>query len=211
MILDLSWLTALATGLGVGGGLIVAIGAQNAYVLRMGLLRTHVLAVVAFCAISDALLIAAAAAGLGSLIASLPWLQDAAALGGGVFLSWYGLRAARSALKPSQLDAAAAEAPTLGTALATVAAFTWLNPHVYLDTVVLLGSLSAQYPPTERTAFALGAMLASGLWFPAIGYGARLLAPLFRSPRAWQVLDSVIALVMFSIAASLFWPFIKGL
>jgi L-lysine exporter family protein LysE/ArgO len=208
---EVSWALAALTGLGVGGGLIVAIGAQNAYVLRLGLLRRHVLPVVAFCALSDAALIAAAAAGLGGLIARVPWLQDGAAIAGSVFLIWYGLRAARAAMNPGRLDVAESDgAGTRAQALATVAAFTWLNPHVYLDTVVLLGSLSAQYPPAARTAFALGAMAASLVWFPALGYGARLLAPLFRTPRAWQILDSLIALIMFSIAASLIWPFVRG-
>ncbi len=210
-MISLNLWVALATGFGVGGGLIVAIGAQNAFVLRMGLLRVHVLPVVLFCALSDALLITVAAAGLGGVIAGLPWLQTGAAVGGAAFLGWYGLRSAKAALKPGRLDAAAGDATiSLKAALATVAAFTWLNPHVYLDTVVLLGSIAAQYPTDHRVAFASGAVMASLIWFPAIGYGARLLAPLFRNPAAWRVLDSLIAVIMWAIAISLIWPFIMG-
>lgn len=195
------------TGLALGAGLIVAIGAQNAFVLRQGLLGRHVLQVVAICAISDAVLIALGVAGLGPLIAASPLLLAVASWGGAAFLAAYGLLAARRALSPSRLRAGPAGAGEvqLGRVVLTCLAFTWLNPHVYLDTVVLVGAVSGRFAGWERAAFAGGAMLASGLWFAALGFGARLLAPLFAQPLAWRVLDGLIAAVMLGIALQLAW------
>ena len=182
--------------------LILAIGAQNAFVLRQGLLRQHVFAVCAFCALSDALLIAAGVAGAGTLVARAPALMAAMRYGGAVFLIWYGARSFPSAWRGGQsLQAAAATAPGLGATLGTIALLTWLNPHVYLDTVMLLGAISARFP--DRGGFAAGAMLASGVFFFSLGYGARLLAPVFARPRAWQVLDGLVGVVMWAIAAGL--------
>lgn len=189
-------------GMGTGLSLIVAIGAQNAFVLKQGLLRHHVFWVCLFCALSDAVLIAAGVAGAGALASGAPWFLAAMRWGGAAFLIWYGLRSARAAWRGGEsLQAAGAAAPSLGATLATIAALTWLNPHVWLDTVVLLGAVSATYP--GRPAFALGAMSGSVLFFFSLGYGARLLAPVFARPVAWRVLDGLVALVMWSIAATL--------
>ncbi|HEX2528932.1 MAG TPA: LysE/ArgO family amino acid transporter [Geminicoccus sp.] len=190
-------------GLALGFGLIVAIGAQNAFVLRCGLVRRFVLPVVLLCAFSDAILIAAGCIGLGTLISGSPGLLRAVAAGGALFLAWYGIAALRRALHPGALRADAGIPQTLGGALATAAAFTWLNPHVYLDTVVLLGSISARFAGTQRLAFGTGAAVASFIWFIGLGYGARLLSPLFARPAAWRVLDLIIAVVMFMIALPL--------
>lgn len=182
--------------------LIVAIGAQNAFVLRQGLRREHVFAVCFFCGLSDAILIAAGVAGFGSLASAVPWFETAMRYGGAAFLIWYGWRNARSAWRGgASLDTAGEVVTSLSAILATLAMLTWLNPHVYLDTVVLIGSISAQYD--NRLAFGTGAVLASFSFFFALGYGARLLAPVFRTARAWQVLDALIALTMWSIAAGL--------
>ncbi|MEM8878950.1 MAG: LysE/ArgO family amino acid transporter [Pseudomonadota bacterium] len=189
----------------LGAGLIIAIGAQNAFVLRQGLVREHVLPVVLLCAVSDAILIAAGVLGLGALISQSPILILVATIGGAAFLIAYGLMAARRALKPTALEAAEKKAGSLKQALTFAALFTWANPHVYLDTVVLFGSISAQHQDAARTAFWLGGMSASFVWFFALGYGARLLAPLFASPTAWRVLDGLIALIMFGIATKLLW------
>jgi L-lysine exporter family protein LysE/ArgO len=196
-------LTPFTSGLLLGGSLIVAIGAQNAFVLRQGLLRQHVLLLCAVCAASDAALIALGVAGLGALVSGSPRLLTAVTLAGALFLCSYALLSARRALRPAALTAAVEGAGSRRRALATVLAFTFLNPHVYLDTVLLIGSFSAHYAGQARLAFALGAMLASVLWFFGLGYGARLLAPLFRRPAAWRVLDGTIALVMAGLGASL--------
>lgn len=196
------------SGFLLGGGLIVAIGAQNAYVLRQGLLRNHVLAICLFCALSDAALIVLGVAGFGALVSSSPVLLKAVAILGALFLFGYGITAFRRALDPHGLEAAAAERPTMRQALLTIAAFTFLNPHVYLDTVVLVGGYSAQYPGAERVAFGAGASAASFVWFFSLGYGARLLEPLFRKPAAWRVFDTLIGLVMWLLAAKLALPYL---
>lgn len=196
-------LLAALSGLGFGLSLIVAIGAQNAFVLRQGLRREHVLPVVAVCALSDAILIAAGVSGLGTLVQLAPWLLVVVRIGGAIFLLCYGVLAARRALRPSQLvtdDAGISTAlvPTVLTALA----LTWLNPHVYLDTIVLLGSVAGTHGD-DRWWFAVGAIVASITWFSALGFGARLLRPLFAKPIAWRVLDGLIAVIMTAIAVSL--------
>lgn len=194
---------ALFTGFFTSAALIVAIGAQNAFVLRQGLKREHVLAVVAVCALSDMLLISLGVAGLGTLVQGSPVLLSAARWGGAAFLLVYGLLAARRAWAGSQLATTQAQPLSLKAALATCLAFTYLNPHCWLDTVVLLGSISASQPAATRGLFAVGACAASVVWFVSLGYGARLLGPLFERPLAWRLLDGAIALVMWSIAASL--------
>lgn len=196
------WAPALA-GFSLGGGLIVAIGAQNAFVLRLGLLRSHVFAICLLCALSDAILIVFGIAGLGSLVQRSPFLLTAVTYGGALFLFVYGLLAFRRVFAPQTMTAAQKDAPTLRAAIATALAFTFLNPHVYLDTVLLLGSFSAKYPAHERIAFGVGAVLASFAWFFGLGYGARLLAPLFARPLAWQILDILIGCVMWTLAVSL--------
>ena len=191
------------SGLGFGLSLIVAIGAQNAFVLRQGLLREHVLPVVVICALSDALLITLGVGGLGSLLQLVPWLLVVVRLGGAAFLIVYGILAARRAFRPAALVATDDGRRTpLWTAVATVLALTWLNPHVYLDTIVLLGSIAATHGD-ERWWFGLGAVVASILWFTALGFGARYLRPLFATPVSWRILDGVIAIVMIAIAVSL--------
>ena len=194
---------AALSGLGFGLSLIIAIGAQNAFVLRQGLRREHVLPVVVICALSDAVLITLGVGGLGSLLQLVPWLITVVRIGGAAFLIVYGALAARRALRPSALVAADDGTTTpVWTAVATVLALTWLNPHVYLDTVVLLGTVAGTYGD-ERWWFGLGAVAASILWFTALGFGARLLRPLFAKPAAWRILDGIIAIVMIAIAVSL--------
>ncbi|WBU51825.1 LysE/ArgO family amino acid transporter [Paracoccus sp. SCSIO 75233] len=192
---------AYLAGLGTGLSLIVAIGAQNAFVLRQGLLRSHVLPVVLFCAISDAILVSVGVFGAELLTQVAPWFTEAMRWGGAAFLILYGLRAAMSALKGGDALRVAGQAQAFWPTMAAVAAITWANPHVYLDTVVLLGAVSADF--ANKTAFAAGAISGSFLFFFSLGYGARLLAPVFARPRAWQILDLVIAFIMWSIALRL--------
>ena len=187
----------------LGASLIIAIGAQNAFVLRQGLQRQHVFAVAAVCSVSDAALIAAGVAGLGVLVKQNPALLVAVTVVGGVFLAVYGALAARRAFRPEALRPAAESGRSLAATLATCLALTFLNPHVYLDTVVLIGGLSARHAPPAAIAFGIGAAVASVVWFFGLAYGARLLAPLFARPPAWRVLDAIIALVMWGIAARL--------
>jgi L-lysine exporter family protein LysE/ArgO len=195
-------MTTLIAGFGLSLSLIVAIGAQNAFVLRQGLLRQHVLPLVLFCACSDALLINVGVAGFGNLAEALPWFEPVMRYGGAAFLIVYGARSAQSAVRGGAvMEQGEGHGISLGAALLTCLLFTWANPHVYLDTVVLLGSIAAQYE--DRTSFAIGASAASFVFFFSLGYGARLLGPLFARPRAWQVLDAGIALLMWFIAYSL--------
>lgn len=197
-------ITAALAGLGLGFSLIVAIGAQNAFVLRQGLLRQHVLVVVAICALSDIVLIALGIAGAGAVFTAVPWLVEVVRWAGAAFLFVYGLLAARRAWKPKALEAAdPTKAPSSVLAVAgTVLALTWLNPHVYLDTLVLLGSVGSTHGD-GRWAFGAGAAVASILWFTLLGFGARLLAPVFARPIAWRVLDGIIAVVMITLAVLL--------
>src|SRR3954465_8244203 len=196
-------LLAAASGLALGLGLIVAIGAQNAFVLRQGLRLEHVAAVVAVCALSDLALITAGVLGAGAALTRAPWLLAVVCWVGAAFLLGYGVLAARWALRPGALrpDAAGARAG-LAVTVASCLALTWLNPHVYLDTVLLLGSMAATYG-RHRWQFAAGAGLGSAVWFTALGYGARLLPPGFARPAAWQILDVLIAAVMTALALSL--------
>lgn len=203
---------AYLAGLRLGLGLILVIGAQNAFVLRQGLRREHVLAVASFCAASDAALIALGIGGFATLAEAAPWLAPLLRWGGVAFLGLYGLRAFRAALAggaalEAEATAGAGSARRTGTAplgpvLVTLVALTWANPHVWLDTVVLLGSVSAQFPGREA-AFGLGAATGSFLFFFALAYGARLLAPLFARPGAWRLLDLFVAAVMWSVALGL--------
>ena len=196
-------LASLLAGLGLGLSLIVAIGAQNAFVLRQGLRREHVLPVVIVCAVSDAALILAGVAGAGWVFEQLPWFAEIMRWAGAAFLLGYAVIAARRAIRPKALIAAADAPPaSLRTTVLTVLALTWLNPHVYLDTLVLLGSIAGGHGD-DRWWFAAGAMIESVLWFTALGFGARLLAPMFAKPIAWRILDGIIALVMVVIALQL--------
>ena len=194
---------AAFAGFRLGFGLILAIGAQNAFVLRQGLRREHVLATCLFCAVSDAALIALGVSGFAAVSLAAPWLAPTLRWAGVVFLAWYGLRAFRAAWAGGEVLAAArGGGEPLGRVMVLLAAMTWLNPHVWLDTVVLLGSVSAQYAG-QRGAFALGAVMASFLFFFGLGYGARLLAPVFARPGAWRVLDAVVGVTMWSLATGL--------
>ncbi len=191
-------------GLVLSLGLIVAIGAQNAFVLRQGLRREHVGSIVLFCALADALLITAGVMGMARALGESPGLARALALAGAVFLTLYGWRALQRARHASRLTASEAGAGlTRGAALAQAAAFTLLNPHVYLDTVLLVGSIGAQQPAGMQPWFIAGASAASLGWFTSLGFGARWLAPWFARPRAWQVLDALIGLTMWVLAALL--------
>lgn len=192
--------TALA-GFALGLSLILAIGAQNAFVLRQGMMRQHVLAVVLVCAVSDAVLIAAGVAGFGALTTAIPGLELWMRLAGAAFLLWYGARTLLSAWRGGAALRASEGTHGLRRAILTCLAFTWLNPHVYLDTVVLLGAVSVQYE--NRLAFGAGAVTASFAFFFALGFGARALAPVFARPAAWRVLDAGVGLTMWAIAAKL--------
>lgn len=197
-------LTTYLQGLLLSLGLIVAIGAQNAFVLRQGLRREHVGSIVLFCALADATLMTAGVMGMGRALGESPLLARALALAGAVFLAVYGWRALQRARMPQRLDAAdSSRGISRGAALAQAAAFTLLNPHVYLDTVLLVGSIGAQQATQLRPWFIAGASSASLCWFAGLGYGARKLAPLFARPRAWQVLDGLIGATMFLLAALL--------
>ena len=196
-------LVQFAQGFGMGGGLIVAIGAQNAYVLSQAVRRNFLLIIPLICIVCDAVLIIAGVSGVGTMVASNPQLTGLATWGGAAFLFWYGARALRSALRGSRLEADQAAAPTLKAAVAATLAVTLLNPHVYLDTVILLGSISGQYDHSGRVLFAAGAISASILWFFSLSFGGRMLAPLFKRPLAWRVLDGLVCTVMWVIAGSL--------
>lgn len=185
-----------AQGWAMGAGLILAIGAQNALVLRQGLKREHVGAVVAVCTLSDWLLIALGVFGLGALIQGQPLLLEIFRFGGATFLLGYALLAARRASRPAAGLDAAGTASSLGATLSAAFAFTYLNPHVYLDTVVLLGGLGARQPAELRAAFALGAAVASAMWFGLLGFGAAAAAPRLRSAHTWRVIDAGVALLM---------------
>ncbi len=190
---------AFLPGFLAGLGLIVAIGAQNAFVIRQGLTRQHVFAVVAICALCDAALIALGIAGLGAIIQGLPWLLETVRWFGVAYLSWFGIKSVRSAFKNQVMDTSGSETNSLKKAIFAVLGFTLLNPHVYLDTVILLGSISNQFA-SDRWVFGFGAMTASIVWFSAIGFGARAASRFMSKPIFWRVLDSFIAVVMFSIA-----------
>ncbi|MEI7543551.1 MAG: L-lysine exporter [Mycobacteriaceae bacterium] len=195
-------MTPVLLGFVTGLSLIVAIGAQNAFVLRQGIRNEHVLPVVILCAVSDLVLIVAGIAGLGALITAHPQLLSVARYGGAAFLVGYGLLAARRALHPATLTPSDAAPARLTSVLVTCLALTFLNPHVYLDTVVLVGTLAAQQGEA-RWRFGAGAATASVVWFFSLGFGARRLAGLFAKPTTWRVLDGLIALIMITLGISL--------
>ena len=197
-------IASLVTGLLLGASLIIAIGAQNTFVLRQGIRREHVAPVVAVCAALDIALMSAGVLGLGALVAAQPQLLTAAAIGGALVLAWYGLSAFRRALQPGALQAlGSGPAQPLGRVLAQTLSISLLNPHVYLDTVVLVGAVGARQAAGTQGAFLLGASLASVLWFALLGFGGRALAPLFTRPVAWRVLDMGVGVSMLWIAAGL--------
>ncbi len=204
--------SALLRGLGLGFGLIVAIGAQNAYVLRQGLRRQYVFVTALTSLFGDAVLITLGVAGLGTIIAQSAILSFVATWGGAAFLLFFGFRSFRSAIKPGVLETeTAGDAPhSMRRAALTTLAFSLLNPHVYLDTVVLIGSVGARFPANERFSFGLGAVIASAVWFFGLVYGAALVAPLFRRPVVWQALDIFVGCVMWLIAFSLIGSALGG-
>ena len=204
-------LLTYATGFGLGGGLIIAIGAQNAFVLGQGLRRNHPLMVALVCALCDAILIAAGVAGLGTLIAAYPLLTKIAAWGGGAFLIWYGIGAFRRLFETETLSDDTRSKKGWKAVLSTTLAVTLLNPHVYLDTVVMLGGIGGQYPADERLSFALGAMSASFVWFFSIALGAAWLAPYVARPITWKIVDAITCAVMWLVAYSLLAPEISAI
>jgi L-lysine exporter family protein LysE/ArgO len=191
------------TGFAMSAALIMAIGAQNLFVLRQGLKREHVGPIVLFCGCADAILIAAGVGGVGALLGAMPQLTLVLTLGGAAFLAWYGFKAFQRMLAPEAMVVAAQGGLSLGNALGATAAFTFLNPHVYLDTVLLMGAAGSAHAPALRPVFVAGAATASITWFAALGYGARILTPLFARPTAWKVLDAIVGVVMLALAASL--------
>ena len=193
---------AFVPGFLTGLSLIMAIGAQNAFVIRQGLTKKHVLLVVAICAVSDAVLILVGVAGLGAVIAGLPWLLEIIRWFGVAYLSWFGIKSLLRAFKPQSLDASGVQSGSAKTVVLSVLGFTFLNPHVYLDTVILLGSIGNQFGP-DKWWFALGGALASVVWFSSIGFGARAASRFMAKPLFWKVLDLLIAAVMFGIAIML--------
>lgn len=194
-------MTSYFSGLGTGLSLIMAIGAQNAFVLKQGLMRQHVLAVCLFCAISDAALIAVGVFGMGAVSQAAPWLPQLMRWAGVAFLLIYGARSFMAAWRGGDVLRPEGRATSLAGTLAVVAALTWLNPHVWLDTVVLLGAVSSGWPSPQ--AFAAGAISGSFLFFFSLGYGARLLAPVFARPAAWRWLEVGVGCVMWAIALKL--------
>lgn len=197
-------LAFILKGMGMSAGLIMAIGSQNAHVLRMGLRKQHVTLTVMICIICEALLISAGVAGIGGAVNSQPVLLGVARWGGAAFLFWYGVRSLRAAASQQSLVAEAGEVSlTAGKAALAVLAVTLLNPHVYLDTVVLLGAIGGQQPGDGKYWFAVGAVLNAMIWYLALGFGARLLAPLFAKPLAWRILDSLVGVVMLLLALNL--------
>ena len=204
--------SAFTTGFVLSATLIIAIGAQNAFVLRQGIRKEHIAPIVAFCAIADLVLIGVGVAGLAGILGDSPTLVALLTIAGSGFLVWYGVRALRRALLPQSLRAATGNEPlSLANAMAQAAGFTLLNPHVYLDTVLLMGSIGTRQPPDMRIWFVGGAACASGVWFTTLGFGARLLAPIFARPRAWQVLDTVVGMTMLFLAVVLIRQGVAGL
>jgi L-lysine exporter family protein LysE/ArgO len=198
--------TTFATGFVLAGSLILAIGAQNAFVLRQGLRKEHVLPIVCFCTLADLVLIAAGVLGLAALINGNHAFVLIMTIAGALYIGWYGVQALRrAALNNAIQSSASGPALSLKAAMAQVAAFTFLNPHVYLDTVLLIGSVGAQQPEPLRVWFIAGCAVASATWFFSLGFGAQLLAPLFAKPRTWQALDLMIGALMLGLAAMLLW------
>lgn len=197
-------ITPALVGFATGFSLILAIGAQNAFVLRQGLMRQHVFWLCLLCAASDAILITAGVLGFGIIVAQFPNLPVVMAWGGAIFLFVYGAMRFLAAWKGAYAMQIEGQSAGLWATLATGAAFTWLNPHVYLDTLGLIGAISTDYPAgSQRTAFGIGAVLSSFVFFFGLGYGARLLTPIFQSTRAWRILDVGIGVVMWALALKL--------
>ncbi|MCL1058226.1 LysE/ArgO family amino acid transporter [Shewanella gelidimarina] len=204
--------TAFIQGMGIGGSLIMAVGAQNAFVLKQGLRKAHSLPIAALCSVIDAIMITAGVAGLGHLILAFPLIKDIASFGGAIFLLIYGYSALKSSFSENNMvDEDHHATDSLKKAVLTTLAISLLNPHLYLDTVVLLGSISVQFEGSAKQWFGAGAVLASFLWFFSLSIGARYLSPVFKKPKAWCYLDRFICLTMWSIAFALLYPYLKQL
>jgi L-lysine exporter family protein LysE/ArgO len=193
---------AFLPGFLTGLSLIIAIGAQNAFVIRQGLTKRYVFTVVAICSLIDASLIALGIGGLGAVISGLPWLLELIRWVGVAYLAWFGIKSAISATKSQTLDPAGVESKSAGKVITTVLAMSLLNPHVYLDTVIFLGGVGNTFG-ANRWFFAFGAMLASVVWFTSIGFGARAASRFMSKPLFWKILDGVIAVIMFALAVTL--------
>ena len=196
-------ITPFLQGFGTGGGLIVAIGAQNAFVLSQGVRRNHHLIIALICIICDAVFISAGVAGFGGVVSTTPTLSQWVAWGGAGFLFFYGWRSLRSALRGGHLDTNNHARRTLRAVIITTLSVTLLNPHVYLDTVILLGGVSSQFQGASRLYFWVGAVSASTLWFISLSLGGQMLAPLFQKQISWRILDSLVCATMWAIAVSL--------
>ena len=205
MLVNSTAASPFTTGFLLSATLIIAIGAQNMFVLRQGLRRSHVLSIVLFCGTADAVLIAAGVGGLGAMLALLPELTRGLTVAGALFLAIYGVRALRRMSVPDAVVPAAEPALSTAQALGTTAAFTFLNPHVYLDTVLLMGAAGSGLAATDRPVFVLGAASASYLWFALLGFGAQVVAPYFASPRTWRIVDGFVGCTMLVLAFSLAW------
>ena len=199
----MSFMISFFSGFALSASLIVAIGAQNLFVLRQGLKKEHIGPIVLFCGLSDSVLIIAGVSGMGALLEAFPQVAKGFTLAGAGFLFWYGIRTLRQATQSESMTVTQGASVPLSKALASVAAFTWLNPHVYLDTVLLMGTASTAQPLHLRPFVAAGAASASFSWFGALGYGARFLQPLFATPKSWKILDLVIGCVMLFLAVLL--------
>lgn len=198
-----SIIATYSAGFALCAALIVAIGAQNLFVLRQGLLRAHIGAVAAFCIAADASLIALGVSGVAAFLKTVPQLTSLLSLGGAVFLGWYAFQAFRRMWHGEAMAVEAGRAQSLGQVLTTLAGFTFLNPHVYLDTVLLMGTARATHPASLRPFFIAGAASASACWFLMLAYGARLLTPVFAHPAAWRVLDAIVGMTMLAMALML--------
>lgn len=197
--------SALISGFLLSAALIIGIGAQNLFVLRQGLKHEHVGPIVLFCGCADLALITAGVTGVGAFLTEVPELVVTATLAGAAFLAWYGVKALRRMAVPETVAVEAAPRLTLRRTLAMTAAFTFLNPHVYLDTLLLMGTIGAARPVGLRPFFILGAAMASFVWFAGLGFGARLLKPVFAKPAAWRVLDAAVGIIMLALSASLIY------
>ncbi|WP_394205441.1 LysE/ArgO family amino acid transporter [Shewanella waksmanii] len=199
---------AFVQGVGIGASLIMAVGAQNAFVLKQGLKRQHPMPIAALCSFIDAVMIMAGVAGFGHLIQAFPLVKDIASIGGALFLFIYGAMALKSSFTEHTMEQATQhKGQTLKAAVLTTLGISLLNPHLYLDTVVLLGSISTQFAGNERSMFGAGAVLASFIWFFSLSFGARFLSPLFQNPKSWCYLDRFIWLTMWAIGFGLIFPY----
>lgn len=195
-------LLTFLTGMGTGGGLIMAIGAQNAFVLSQGVRKNHIILIPLICAVCDAVLVTIGVAGVGTYIASSQVLSQVAGIGGALFLFCYGIGSFRSAVKGQHLDADQKVGTSLKAAVLTTLAVTLLNPHVYIDTILLLGSIASQFQDPGHLVFGAGAVMASFVWFFGLSLGSRLLAPLFKKELSWRILDTLVGIIMWAVAIS---------